>query len=793
MVGTVVDVVAGKLQYRITAEDDTKAGVNSAIANITRLDTATSRALTQFRRQYKEGLLTLDQYGNLVAATYNNLAATVPSTMGRVNTSIEQTGRSLFSLSGMLSNIMYGLAAGVAIGAVYGFIGAIRSAIDAVAGFIAQSAQLSGTMEMIKISFETLSGSAQQAGEMYSWLWELSLRSPFKFQDVADATRQLQGYGLTWEQIQRTVKATGDVAAALGRSSEDYGRFLMALGQIKAFGTLRGQEAMQLVNAGIPVWDILAEHYKKSVDEVRELAEKKELGTGDEILDVLLTAFESPKYKGAMERMNKTLVGQTTQLEETIQYIMIQLGDVFNTVLLPILTWVNDKLLEWLPTLRQWGSLVTGVLDSLKNFWNSLTGLKGDESLSKFLKGLLEIAGPIVIALAALNPVFTGIVAGVIGVGMALKMIFSEDYWNAMYNFGQAFLLVLNAISGGLNVTTDAVKTMSDFIAGYLKFMVDVSEVVLTLVTVLTDNSRSLGERLGDIFRWILTVLIDTLQGGLTLLATILLKGMILKIEILENSINKIIDVINAGGQRIIEGVKTLFEFLSSKDVVIYRVGATLGGKFVNGLLEFVESGINRLSSRINSWVSGLPGFIRGMIGANPIGGINLGRIQLPSGDLASNFDISNWSIPHVDFGGIESGLYDIGQGLISGLMDEIDRLQEKYGLNITLKDLEKKYNVNTTGFTDLLEKLRRLLKQSGGEDNNNPIFSDDTPLKDLKTAVDKLSDSINGKQWKFNLYFDVKVENAGNEEEVRQVGDTLQDSVRRAIQTAMAKGVTPS
>ncbi len=791
---TAVDFIAGKLQYRITAEDDTKAGVNSAIANVTRLDTATNRALTQFRRQYREGLLTLDQYGNLVAATFNNVANTAPAALNKVDASARRTGGSLMGLSNIMNSVWYGLVAGIATGAVFGLINffsnLLSSITNFVSGVIQQSALLSGAMEQIKISFETLSGSASMAQEMYNWLWKFSIYSPFKFMDVAQATKQLQGYGFTWEQVKRTVQATGDAASALGADSETYGRLLYALGQVRAFNTLRGQEALQLVNAGIPVWDILAQKYGKSTGEVMALAEKKELASGEEIIDTLLTYFET-KYKGAMARMNDTLLGQINQFQETIQYAMIQIGDVLNTIFAPILTYVNDKLSDWLPTLESWSNLVKGVVGDLKSFWTNITGLKGNESIDKFFSDLLDVIGPLAAALAFSNPIFTAISYTIIGLGVAIHNVFSQDFWEATYNFGKAFLLILDTMGNGLDIFTGLLTDVHGILDAILRDMVVVSEATLTIATILTDNSRSLGERLGDIWRWMMTMIIDVLQRGVVAGLAVIHIGGLKFLESIQTTINNIIDIINAGYKNIYNGFTGFFGKLLELGPTLGDIGKNLSGQFVNGLIDKAVSGINWLKNHINGWINSLPGIIKNYFGISNLGGISIGRVDVPNVSF-SGLDLSSLKIPHVDLlGSVGSDWTNFMYGLVENVNSMIDDFQAKYGLNVTLDDLKKKYNVDTSGFDKLLELLKNLTAGGTGG-NGTPPFSDDKPLKNLKDSIDRLGDKIDGKQWKFTLYFDVKVENAGNAEEVKNVGNTLQESVKKAISTAMAKGVTP-
>jgi hypothetical protein len=146
-----------------------------------------------------------------------------------------------------------------------------------------------------------------------------------------------------------------------------------------------------------------------------------------------------------------------------------------------------------------------------------------------------------------------------------------------------------------------------------------------------------------------------------------------------------------------------------------------------------------------------------------------------------SNINFSDlYKTQHVDLmGTIGSSWTNYMYDLVESVNTTINDLQKQYGLNITLGDLEKKYHVDTASFQDILNKIKQLLAGSGTPEEDNPL---ETPLEDLKKTIKDLGDKIDGKKWTFNLYFDVKVANAGNQAEVEAVGDTLQNAVTKAI-----------
>ena len=80
-----------------------------------------------------------------------------------------------------------------------------------------------------------------------------SRASAFGTDEMLTWARQLAAFGFAAERIPRMLRTIQDTARGLGGGPDLVSRMVLAMGQIKAKGTLQGEEALQLTEAGLPV------------------------------------------------------------------------------------------------------------------------------------------------------------------------------------------------------------------------------------------------------------------------------------------------------------------------------------------------------------------------------------------------------------------------------------------------------------------------------------------------------------------------------------------------------------
>jgi tape measure domain-containing protein len=139
-----------------------------------------------------------------------------------------------------------------------------------------------------------LVNSASQ--DTLQWIQKLGIASPFPTETVAQVFQMQMRMGATSDQAKILTKSLLDMAAATGLTSENLAGAGLALSQIAGSTKLSAQDLRQLINAGIPVNDIL-----KKMGLTWEDVGKKSI-KGQEFIDAFIS--ESNKFSGSVDNMH---------------------------------------------------------------------------------------------------------------------------------------------------------------------------------------------------------------------------------------------------------------------------------------------------------------------------------------------------------------------------------------------------------------------------------------------------------------------------------------------------------
>ena len=214
---------------------------------------------------------------------------------------------------------------------------------------VASGLRTATQLEQSKIAFEQLLGSQKKAAEMNAWLAETAARTPFDLPGLTQATQQLLAFGFNAEEAQNNLMVIGNAAAATGKGAEGVDAITRALGQMQAKQKISGEEMLQMTEAGIPAWDLLAKKMGKTVPELQAMTQTA--GGGAALfkqggLDSLISAMGT-KYDGLMKKQSKTLGGRLSTLWDTLNTGMaktLKKGGVIK--------WLKQAITaitEWLP------------------------------------------------------------------------------------------------------------------------------------------------------------------------------------------------------------------------------------------------------------------------------------------------------------------------------------------------------------------------------------------------------------------------------------------------------------
>lgn len=217
-------------------------------------------------------------------------------------------------------------------------LAASKTAVMGIAGVAAslgalgiKAVQAAGNFQQVQAAMTNMLGSAEQAKNLLGQLQDFAAKTPFEFNDVAAASQKFLAFGFTAEQIIPTLRAVGDAAAGVGLGKEGIDRITLALGQMAAKSKVQSDEMLQLTEAGIPAWQMLADKIGTSVPQAMDMVSKGAVDaqTG---LQALVGGMEE-KFGGMMDQQAQTITGTWSNMMDGLSQSAIAVGQQISDAL----------------------------------------------------------------------------------------------------------------------------------------------------------------------------------------------------------------------------------------------------------------------------------------------------------------------------------------------------------------------------------------------------------------------------------------------------------------------------
>lgn len=189
--------------------------------------------------------------------------------------------------------------------------------------FISKAAQIRGEFQKLEVAFTTMLGSKEQAEKLMEQMIRTAATTPFSLQDVAGGAKQLLAYGIEAENVNETLIRLGDIAAGL---SIPLGDLVYLYGTTRAQGRLYTEDFNQFTSRGIPMIEMLADKFGVAESEIKGLVEAGKVGFPEvqEVIENLTN--EGGKFGGLMEAQSKTIAGQISNIEDSIETMFNNIG-----------------------------------------------------------------------------------------------------------------------------------------------------------------------------------------------------------------------------------------------------------------------------------------------------------------------------------------------------------------------------------------------------------------------------------------------------------------------------------
>lgn len=307
-----------------------------------------------------------------------------------------------------------------------------QRAITAVRTGIVSMLQTGDQFEGLQTRMNALMGSVQAGEAATAWIKDFATRTPLELQEVTDAFAQLQAYGV--DPMNGTLQALVDQNEKLGGGMERLQGIISAVGQAYAKQKLQTEEILQLVERGVPVWDMLSKVTGKNAADLQELASKGRLGR--DVLAALVKEIGRLSAGAAESNMDR-LSGIISNLKD-------QATDFYNRIAnAGALEYVKGQLKELSETIGQMAAdgrldkLAKGLSDAfvqgvewVKQFSRELKGVDfarlSDDSaawLSAFGRHLDEASQRLQLFFAPFRTLFNGLTSGFATVALAATQL----------------------------------------------------------------------------------------------------------------------------------------------------------------------------------------------------------------------------------------------------------------------------------------------------------------------------------------------------------------------------------
>lgn len=192
--------------------------------------------------------------------------------------------------------------------------------------------QIGGQLENQRIALSAILQDGGKATTLFNQIQSLAVKSPFGIMDLNQYTKQLSAYGVAYNEIYDTMKRLADISAGVG---VDMGRIILAFGQVKAAGFLKGTELRQFTEANIPMVQALADRFTAlrgeivSAADVYDMISKKQI-TFDDVKAVLdgLTD-EGGMFHNMQEVLSESLASKWKNLADAVDVVYGKIADGF--------------------------------------------------------------------------------------------------------------------------------------------------------------------------------------------------------------------------------------------------------------------------------------------------------------------------------------------------------------------------------------------------------------------------------------------------------------------------------
>lgn len=262
--------------------------------------------------------------------------------------------------------------------------------LNVAANVVKTGISYNAEIEKYMTGFTNMLGSAKAAQEVMAAIQEDAAKTPFDVASLTQANQLLISAGENAGYSRKVILALGDAVSATGGGNAELSRMAGNLQQIANVGKATAVDIKQFANAGINIYQVLADYTGKSVQDVQNMTVNYDL-----LSEALIAASEEGgRYYNAMDTQSQTMNGRVSTLKDNVSQLAgLMTGDLSGAVG-TVISKLNDMTVAAIEAYKTdgWTGLIgeitglSGVIDKAKS---SLVGLKA--VADSFKKGEISL------------------------------------------------------------------------------------------------------------------------------------------------------------------------------------------------------------------------------------------------------------------------------------------------------------------------------------------------------------------------------------------------------------------
>ncbi len=449
--------------------------------------------------------------------------------------------------------------------------------------------------EQTKIAMTTMTGSAEEAGNILKNISKFAAETPFEFPELATTTKQLMAFGMTGNEAVDGMKMLGDISAGLNVPIGDLGYLL---GTLKTQGRAMTIDIRQFAMRGLPIYEALSSTMGVSVEKVNELVTAGKVGYPEVQKALQSMTDEGGKFHGMMAQQAKSLSGLWSTLKDNTSMALREIvgisqeGVVREGSIFDILRTTASNFIVWIDANKEnIINFFTNVVNAIQNFaqlaWTYIEPVYN--LLKEFFSDVENRKAVMVAVLAVLTGAF---VAWGISVVIAMAPVTL-----AILAIGTIVFLLAKAWNENWGGMQDKLKAVFQAMVNFYE------QYVIPLFQELKKRSdealkfwKENWENVKTFFAGIWQAIVGVFQ-----VAWALFSG-VFKIAI---------DIFTGNWKKAWEDAKTMFENIFKG---IYNFGAGIFKSIVSAITVMINAVINQLNKLIEK-MNKVPGVDIGKIG----------------------------------------------------------------------------------------------------------------------------------------------------------------------------------